>query len=168
MDPESPPEKDINPYASPHHSAIQSCHPEHRSRDGDAAALAELIWPSIVLMVLSAVWAGSGIHALLVVATTMFASGRTQSLIPRERLFIVPAALLSILIFCGALSMLRGRHYRFALATSFLACFPCVSPVVVLGIPFGFWALTVLTRPHVRAAFQRENVDHTSAASKPT
>jgi len=156
MNPESRHEKAINPYASPHHAAIQVGHPLNGSRDDDASAIAELTWPSVVLLILSAVWAGNGILGLLVVMTMSFGGKTTELLTSRELFFIIPTTLASVLVFFGALSMRRGLHYRFALATSFLACFPCMSPVVFLGIPFGFWALTVLTRSHVRSAFQRK------------
>jgi hypothetical protein len=55
----------------------------------------------------------------------------------------------------AALQMLRLRHYGLALAGSFLAFFP------VLGFLLGAWALAVLFRPDVRAAFQGVNPDST-------
>jgi hypothetical protein len=34
-----------------------------------------------------------------------------------------------------------------------LACVPMISPMIWIGIPFGVWAVIVLRRPSVRAAF---------------
>lgn len=35
-----------------------------------------------------------------------------------------------------------------------LAMIPCVSPCCLLGLPLGIWALIVLLKPEVKAAFQ--------------
>jgi len=40
------------------------------------------------------------------------------------------------------------------MAAAIVACVPFCSPCVVLGIPFGIWALVVMAKPEVRAAFQ--------------
>ena len=34
---------------------------------------------------------------------------------------------------------------------------PCISPCCLLGLPFGIWALSVLNKPHVQAAFKRND-----------
>ncbi len=34
------------------------------------------------------------------------------------------------------------------------AMIPCVSPCCLLGLPLGIWALIVLVKPEVKAAFQ--------------
>jgi hypothetical protein len=48
--------------------------------------------------------------------------------------------------------MLRLRSYPLAVAAAVLAVVPW-SPAWLLGLPFGIWALVVLCRPGVRAAF---------------
>ncbi len=45
--------------------------------------------------------------------------------------------------------MRRGNRYRMAMAAAVVACIPFLSPWVFLGI----WALVVLCRRDVRAAF---------------
>jgi hypothetical protein len=49
--------------------------------------------------------------------------------------------------------MRRSVHYGRTVAAAIVACIPCLSPWVLLGIPFGIWALVVLCRRDVQAAF---------------
>jgi hypothetical protein len=67
-----------------------------------------------------------------------------------------PILLLSIhaYIIYGAICMLRLHGYRRALAAAILSCVPICSGCLVVGIPFGIWALIVLYRPEVKAAFR--------------
>jgi hypothetical protein len=58
-----------------------------------------------------------------------------------------------VVVLRGATSMRRGTNYRGALIGAVLSCIPVLSPLIYLGIPFGIWALIVLRRPAVRAAF---------------
>ena len=53
----------------------------------------------------------------------------------------------------GATLMLRMRHYSSARLSAVLALAPLCGPCAVLGIPLGIWALVVLVRPEVKAAF---------------
>jgi hypothetical protein len=75
-------------------------------------------------------------------------------------------------ILYGALKMMRLEAYRAALAASVLAM--AVSPGNIIGFPLGIWALVVLRRRSVRAAFESirshphsasalHDVDHPSA-----
>lgn len=59
----------------------------------------------------------------------------------------------SLVIAYGAWCMRRGRNCRLSIAAAVIACIPFLSPWVFLGIPFGIWALVVLLRRDVRAAF---------------
>jgi hypothetical protein len=52
----------------------------------------------------------------------------------------------------GAVQMLRMRAYPFAVSAAILALLPW-SPAWLLGLPFGIWALAVLCRREVKAAF---------------
>ena len=49
--------------------------------------------------------------------------------------------------------MLIGRNYRLAYTVAILSVIPLVSPMIICGIPFGIWALIVLHRRDVKAAF---------------
>jgi hypothetical protein len=62
--------------------------------------------------------------------------------------------LIGILIFVGALKMKSAQSYGLAMTSSILAMIPCLSPCCLLGLPFGIWALVVLSNPEVKAAFR--------------
>ena len=61
--------------------------------------------------------------------------------------------LTSILIFIGALRMMKRANYGLAMAVSILAMIPCISPCCLLGLPIGIWSLVVLSKPEVKATF---------------
>jgi GYF domain 2 len=54
--------------------------------------------------------------------------------------------LISVLIFAGALKMLKLRSYEFAYAAAIMAVIPCLTPCCgwILGLIFGIWAMAVL------------------------
>src|SRR5262245_32586121 len=53
----------------------------------------------------------------------------------------------------GGMKMQKLQNYNISMAAAVLAIVPCVSPCCILGIPFGIWALIVLMKPEVKAAF---------------
>ena len=61
--------------------------------------------------------------------------------------------LLSVLILIGAAKMRSLRSYEFSVTAAIVAMLPCVTPCCLLGLPFGIWALIVLTRPEVKSQF---------------
>jgi hypothetical protein len=61
---------------------------------------------------------------------------------------------LGAFILVGAFRMMKLRSYGLAVAASSIAMIPCVSPCCCLGLPFGIWALVVLSRREVKSAFQ--------------
>jgi hypothetical protein len=61
---------------------------------------------------------------------------------------------LSALILYGAIKMLQLQSWGLSMTAAVLAVIPCISsPCCCIGIPFGIWALVVLQRPEVKAAF---------------
>ncbi len=65
------------------------------------------------------------------------------------------AALLVVvasIVFLGANSMKKLRNYPFSVATGIVAA--VTGPAAILGLPFGIWALVILFRRDVRAAFE--------------
>jgi serine/threonine protein kinase len=62
------------------------------------------------------------------------------------------AAWMAVFLIAGAVSMIRLRSYVLAVSTAFTALLP-LSPAWFLGLPMGIWALVVLHRPEVKAAF---------------
>jgi hypothetical protein len=55
-------------------------------------------------------------------------------------------------LFSGV-QMLLLRHRRLCWLGAILACIPVIGPCFCLGIPFGIWAITVLSRSEVAEAF---------------
>jgi len=53
----------------------------------------------------------------------------------------------------GGLSMSTCEGYRSAQTAAILSVIPCCSSCVVLGIPFGIWALFLLYNPDVKSLF---------------
>ena len=72
---------------------------------------------------------------------------------PGGLVFLVPTLLivLSVLLLVAANTMKRLQAYGFAVAASILAII--ISPGNLIGLPIGIWALVVLSRREVRAAF---------------
>lgn len=63
------------------------------------------------------------------------------------------SGILGLVVIVGAVQMKHLEHYRFAVATAIIATLGCLSPWFLLGLPFGFWALLVLSNQQVRDAF---------------
>lgn len=61
---------------------------------------------------------------------------------------------LSSLIFFGGLKMKNLESYGLAMAAAILAIIPFCNPCYCVGIPGGIWALIVLAKPEVKAAFR--------------
>jgi tRNA A-37 threonylcarbamoyl transferase component Bud32 len=68
---------------------------------------------------------------------------------------------IGLIVTAGALKLRRLKSYRFGRATVILATLP-LSAGFVMGLPFGIWALLVLRRPDVQAAFDLANNAQTS------
>jgi hypothetical protein len=67
--------------------------------------------------------------------------------------FSVIGIILSAVILLAALKMKKLENYGLAMAGTILAMVPCLSPCCLLGLPIGIWALVVLLKPEVKAAF---------------
>jgi hypothetical protein len=66
----------------------------------------------------------------------------------------VVAFILSVIVLFGAMKMKRLENYGFAMAAAIIAMIPCIGPCCILGLPFGIWALVVLSDGPVKAAFR--------------
>lgn len=111
-----------------------------------------LVWPGSALAVLSAV-----ALVIEVVLTTRFVrdawqrdgySGAGLSLALNGSIILA-----HVITFYGAICMLRLRSYSFARASAILSALPCSTPLMLLGIPFGIWALVLLAKPQLKDAF---------------
>lgn len=52
-----------------------------------------------------------------------------------------------------ALQMKELKGWMLSAVASILAMIPCISPCCIIGLPIGIWALVVLMKPEVKAAF---------------
>jgi hypothetical protein len=58
-----------------------------------------------------------------------------------------------VVVLMGAARMQNLQKHQLAFTASILAMVPCVSPCCLLGLPFGIWALVVLSKPEVKSQF---------------
>ena len=61
---------------------------------------------------------------------------------------------ISTLILFGALRMQKLSSHGLAMTAAIVAMIPCFSPCCLLGIPFGIWALVVVSKPEVKSQFR--------------
>ncbi|MHC4734240.1 MAG: serine/threonine protein kinase, partial [Planctomycetota bacterium] len=61
-------------------------------------------------------------------------------------------------VILGAWNLMQLRSYRLALAGSILGIFP-FAPGAIIGIPMGIWALVVMTKKEVKAAFGQKETE---------
>lgn len=59
-----------------------------------------------------------------------------------------------ILVMIGGNCMLKQKSYRWAMVGAVLAVVPLLSPCCILGMPFGIWALVVLSDSQVSQSFR--------------
>lgn len=143
----------INPYESPAAAAL----PE---QDAKRIALDRLRAPSFGLLLLAGFWGiGGAVSTLFVImlyAMSHFHDLAAAMLADISRLDFLRllCTLPSCFVAYGAWCMRKGRNYWIAVTASIVACIPMLSPCIWIGIPFGIWALVVLRRPDVGAAFQ--------------
>ena len=61
--------------------------------------------------------------------------------------------ILNLLAILGGIMMRSLKSYGWGMAGSIVSLIPCATGCCCTGIPFGIWALIVLSRPDVKAAF---------------
>ncbi len=123
--------------------------------------------PAIGLMVasgLNLLLAGGLVLALVMLtllrAGPFPASPPSGGMVPAAGLLSLPLVALvfvglpALLTFIGAWRMRRLKGYGLAVTAAILAII--TPPGLLVGLAFGIWALMVLARPDVQAAFQRE------------
>jgi len=72
---------------------------------------------------------------------------------PQEGILIGFCSVVGFPIILGAIYMLKRIRYDFVRLAAALAIIPCAAAFAI-SLPFGIWALIVLHRPNVRAAFR--------------
>jgi hypothetical protein len=62
--------------------------------------------------------------------------------------------IMGVVVLIGASKMKSLENYGFAMAASIISLIPCTSPCCCLGLPFGIWAIVILSDPVVKASFK--------------
>lgn len=138
-----------NPYSAPANETIETSAGQGRRR---------LVPVAIALLVVSIAW----IFLLLFGIAYFFMASGAADIDPEIRhvqlsymLYMAISALYALLLATGALSMLRCGSYAWAATVNCLALIPLLGPCYVAAIPVGIWGLWVLSKPDVRASFQK-------------
>jgi hypothetical protein len=122
---------------------------------GPAIFILVLAILNILTSVLGLVW-GAVQDQILDLSTMPAESVEFQKKI--NMFFSLPANILggALAITClvGSLSMMKLKSYGFAMATAIIMLIPCGNCCCFLNIGAGIWALVVLSKPEVKAAFQ--------------
>ena len=143
---------------------------------GEGAARQEVSGPAIFLMVVG----GLSVANTLFNVVKLLTAGRTPVVLPPELLnnpdmaeylpliekliefstgplawlFTLLGLGLAVLILVGGLKMKNLENRSLAMASAIIALIPCFSCCCLLGMPAGIWALIVLSKPEVKAAFR--------------
>ncbi len=67
---------------------------------------------------------------------------------------IVAFLVMDTLVIVGAYHLQNLKRFPLAMTGAIVACIPCCGPCLVLGIPFGIWALVLLNDSRIRPHFQ--------------
>lgn len=114
----------------------------------------EIKAPAIALMVVSILGLVVGSLGLIFDVFLIAVQGiATLELIVRS-LWGVLLLISAAFVLFGAIKMKNMKDYGVARAAAIVAIIPFVGPCCLIGIPFGIWAVIVLSKPHVRAAFR--------------
>lgn len=146
--------------------------PATRSKSGKKAAVASrCLLPAIFLYVLGALSflnhaSGIALNAMGV-STNPFeqfqqqpvneppevAKARKAGVLVGTIFFAAIFLALDCLVLYGAYCLQTLRNHGMAMTGAIISCIPVCSPCLILGIPFGIWALVVLNDKDVKSAF---------------
>ena len=62
-------------------------------------------------------------------------------------------ALVNAFVLFGAIKMLRLQSHGLVLTALIVAMLPCATCCCLLGLPFGIWALVVISKPEIKSQF---------------
>lgn len=150
-----------NPYAPPSAAGYyQAQRPMYGSRD---AVRSWLLGPAICCTIFAVV--GLGFMAMVVLGMVIDPDAIADQAPPDEAgkagfygFFVVYFAgglITRLLQIAGAICMFRVRGYSLAMTAAVCALLPCDLYCCALNLPIGIWALIVLNKPEVKAAFQQ-------------
>jgi uncharacterized membrane protein YhaH (DUF805 family) len=145
---------ELNPYQSPLESA-----------EVPRSAASRVKAPAISLIVTSSLWLVYVTFAAVMNTPMVLENIQNDASLGAGiavGVYLPPLWIFAVL--WGSIQMLRLRDYASARLAAWLALAPICGPCVLLGIPLGGWALAVLARSDVQAAFQRNSY----GAQRPT
>jgi len=157
--PGASPFADDSPFASPQTGPGGSFHGTAAPPYADTGyAASQVSGPAIALIVIGSLSLLGGLLSLA--RLTVFGFGFPGNAAPAAMvggvgLLITFASLaLSVLIIIGGIKMKNLQNYGLAMAASIVAMTPCIGACCILGLPFGIWAVVVLSNESVRSAFR--------------
>ncbi len=121
-------------------------------------AIRHRVWiPSLGLLAAGAIDFLAAMGLAFAAVEVQISTGFSWAAIPGAVKFVVVAALVgySILVVLGGWNIMQLRSHRLGVVGSVLGLLP-ISPGAVIGLPAGIWALYLLTRDQVKAAFGQE------------
>ncbi len=110
--------------------------------------------PAIVLMVLAALTAILRVVAIVFLLQQAGENPQAHPMMLPELAGHGLPLLLNIAVMAGCFKMLNAESYSSAMTAAIISVIPCCTPGLLLGIPFGIWAIVVLFDPRVKAAFR--------------
>jgi hypothetical protein len=103
----------------------------------------------------------------------MMCAGSGMHHAPDEE-FIIPFVVMilfnlfvGVLLVAGATRMRRLEAYELTVIVSIIAMLPLTNVMYLLSLPMGIWALWILLKPEVRAAFAHQLRSHSKPPAKP-
>ena len=134
---------DPDPYVPPTPTSAQAANP--------------LLPPGICLLVLSL---GYLLLVVISLPTQISDISSTDTSTPEglgeaigQAGFVIQAFLFQSVVVYGAIGMIRLKSFSAVFCAAIISVVPCCSPCLVLGIPFGIWAIVLLLKPEVKASF---------------
>jgi len=140
--------------------------PGSLNADDDIESIRHRVWiPAVGLLIAGALDCLAALGAvvgalILLIRTVFFGQFIEFSFLPgsAQLVIVVAMAAYAVLVVLGAWNLMQLRSYRLAMVGSILALFP-FSPGAVVGLPMGIWALVVMTKKEVKAAFGQNRTD---------
>ena len=77
-------------------------------------------------------------------------AGRMVGALGASVVFIV----MNTIVIVGAYNLHYLKKRWMAMTAAIICCIPCCSPCVILGIPFGIWALVLLNSQEIKPHFE--------------
>jgi tRNA A-37 threonylcarbamoyl transferase component Bud32 len=132
----------------------------------DPKTIRQRVWvPAVGLLVAGAINCLGVIGAFIAAVFHLIQGGFTGGAIPFgflpgaiELVIVAALAAHGVFVVLGGWNLMQLRSYRLAGAGSVLAVFP-ISPGIIVGLPMGIWALVLLVKNEVKAAFGQKEIE---------